>query len=126
MEKVKIFISWSGEQSRAVGEALREWLPNVLFLADPWMSAGDIEKGAKWNQVVSGELEKSNFSVICLSSDNLNSPWLLFESGALSKRSDSRVFTYLFGVEYADVKDPLSQFQHTKADEGDTKRLVET
>jgi hypothetical protein len=122
-EKLRIFLSWSGERSRAIAEALRDWLPNVLFATDPWLSAADIEKGAKWNQVVSGELENSNFSIICLTGDNLGAPWLLFEAGAISKRADSRAFTYLYGIEYSDVKDPLSQFQHTLANEAETKDL---
>ena len=126
LEKLKVFISWSGERSRTVGEALREWLPNVLSMAEPWMSASDVEKGAKWNQVVSGELETNNFSIICLTPENLGAPWLLFEAGALSKKAESRALTYLFDLEYSDVKDPLSQFQHTKANESETRRLVET
>jgi hypothetical protein len=60
-EKLKIFISWSGNRSRAVAKAFHAWLPDVLPLAEPWMSAEDVENGAKWNQVVSGELEKANF-----------------------------------------------------------------
>jgi hypothetical protein len=77
-------------------------MPDVLFMAEPWLSAEDIEKGAKWNQVVSGELEKSNFAIICLTPENLGAPWLLFEAGALSKRPESRVCTYLypFGEHY--------------------------
>jgi 5-formyltetrahydrofolate cyclo-ligase len=125
-QKLKVFISWSGDAARMVAEALREWLPNVLHMVEPWLSSTDIEKGAKWRQVVSGELENTHFAVICLTTDNLNSPWLLFEAGALSKKTDSRICTYLFQVDYTDVRDPLSQFQHSKADEIDTRKLVES
>ena len=39
---MKIFISWSGEQSREMAEALRDWIPDVLPEAEPWMSVADI------------------------------------------------------------------------------------
>jgi hypothetical protein len=58
--------------------------------------------------------------------ENLTSPWLLFEAGALAKKDESRVCTYLFEVKYEDVIDPLSQFQHTLATQDDTKKLVGT
>jgi hypothetical protein len=95
-------------------------------MAEPWLSAADIEKGAKWNQVVNGELEQSNFAIICLTPENLGAPWLLFEAGSLSKRAESRVCTFLYEIEYSEVKDPLSQFQHTRANEVETKKMVET
>jgi hypothetical protein len=44
---VRIFISWSGERSRDVASALKEFLPLVLHYADPWMSETDIESGAR-------------------------------------------------------------------------------
>jgi hypothetical protein len=124
MKKPKIFISWSGERSRAVAEELHRWLPEILQFVDPFLSTQDIEKGAKWAQVLSGALEGSTFSIICLTPENLTSPWLLFEAGAVAKRADSRVYTYLIDVPYTDVKDPLSQFQHTRADKGDTEKLI--
>ncbi len=124
IKKLKVFISWAGDRSRAVAEALRDWLPEVLQFVDPFLSTEDIEKGAKWSQVLSGELEKATFSIICLTPENLGSPWLLFEAGAVAKRSGSRVCTYLVDLEYTDVKDPLSQFQHTRADKKDTQKLV--
>jgi len=126
LERLKLFITWSGDRSRKVGEALRDWLPDVFPLLDPFLSTEDIEKGAKWNQVISGALEKSDLAIICLTPENLKSPWLLFEAGAIAKHAESRVWTYLFGLGYTDVKDPLSQFQHTAATKDDTKKLITT
>lgn len=124
LARLSVFISWSGDRSRLVGEALRDWLPDILPLIDPFLSTEDIEKGAKWNKVISGALEQSDVAIICLTPENLTSPWLLFEAGAVAKRADSRVWTYLFGLGYTDVKDPLSQFQHTVATKEDTKKLI--
>lgn len=125
IEKLRVFISWSGKRSLAVAEALHDWLPNLFSTIAPWLSASDIEKGARWRQAVQGQLESSNFAIICLTPENLREPWILFEAGAISKRDDSRSCTYLFDLEHADVKDPLSEFQHTKATAGDTRKMVD-
>jgi hypothetical protein len=122
--KPKIFLSWSKPRSKAVAEALYEWLPTVVQNVETWMSAADIDKGSKWRQVLTGELSNANFGILCLTPENLREPWLLFEAGALSKMADSRVWTYLFDLEFTDVKDPLSEFQHTFATKEDTRRLV--
>lgn len=42
-----IFISWSGEMSRELGQVLRDWLPLVLQSARPFF-APNIDKGARW------------------------------------------------------------------------------
>ena len=62
----KVFISWSGELSRKLGEALRTWLPASLQYVKPYFSPEDIEKGTKWNTEIAKELETSNVGVICL------------------------------------------------------------
>jgi hypothetical protein len=69
---------------------------------------------------------KIGLRLICLTPENLTSPWLLFEAGALAKKHESRVCTYLHAVKFEDVKDPLSQFQHTQATEADTNKLIRT
>ncbi len=121
----KVFISWSGDLSRKLGEALRNWLPAALQYVKPYFSPDDIEKGAKWNSEIAKELETSNVGVICLTQDNTEKPWILFESGALSKSLDkARVCTLLFNLDPADVKGPLTSFQATKFAEDDFKRLV--
>ncbi len=121
----KVFISWSGELSKKLGEALRNWLPSALQYVKPYFSPEDIEKGAKWNSEIAKELETSNVGIICLTRDNTEKPWILFEAGALSKSIDkSRVCTLLFDIDSAEVKGPLTSFQATRFLKEDFKRLV--
>jgi len=120
----KVFISWSGPLSQKLGEALRNWLPSALQFVKPYFSPEDIEKGAKWGTEISKELESSSVGIICLTRDNTERPWILFEAGALSKSLEkSRVCTLLFDVDPSDVKGPLTSFQATKFQCDDFKRL---
>jgi hypothetical protein len=122
---VKIFISWSGDSSRRIAEALDKWLRRVIQAVKPFVSF-DLEKGKRWSSEIAAELEQSTFGIIILTPDNIGQEWLLFESGALSKRiADARVFTYLCGgLKPPDISGPLAQFQHTVSTKDDTLRLV--
>jgi hypothetical protein len=72
-------------------------------------------------------LEKADIGIICLTSENLGAPWILFESGALSKSIDrARVCTYLFDVTSTDVQFPLAMFQNTIANKNQTRDLLST
>lgn len=91
------------------------------------MSDSDVEKGSRWETAISQELEGAQVGIICLTPDNIKAPWILFESGALSKKSkrnDARVCTYLHRLTYSDIEPPLSMFQHTLATKEDTRRLI--
>ena len=124
---MKVFISWSGTTSRALAEALREWLPNVIQAVEPWMSASDIDKGARWSADIASQLAETDFGIICLTSDNLEAPWILFEAGALSKTLQKTfVCPYLFDLEPSAIRGPLVQFQATKAELEDTRRMIHT
>jgi hypothetical protein len=91
------------------------------------MSANDIEKGTRWRAGLASELESTSVSIICLTPENLESPWIHFEAGALSKQQqNSHVCTLLFGVEPIDIREPLSQFQATKAQQEDIRKLIQT
>ena len=48
----RIFISWGGEQSQAIAQELRTWIPSVLQFAKPYFTSKDIDKGAKWNSEI--------------------------------------------------------------------------
>ena len=72
----------------------------------------DVESGAaepsNWR-----ELGDSSFGIICLTRDNLLTPSLLFEAGALSKQIEIRAHALLLnGLGPADVAMPLAQFQN--------------
>jgi hypothetical protein len=73
----KVFISWSGELSQKLAEAVREWLPSVLQFVKPYFTPSDIEKGTRWSTDIANELESSNAGIICLTKDNINNPWIL-------------------------------------------------
>lgn len=124
---MKVFISWSGERSKQMANALREWLPNVIQAIQPWMSDSDIDKGARWSSDIASELEESVVGIICLTPENLEAPWILFESGAISRTINKTfVCPFLFQVQPSDISGPLVQFQFTKAIEDDTKKLLFT
>ncbi len=124
---IKVFISWSGEQSRELASAIRTWLPNVLQFTQPYFTPEDIEKGVKWSGEISSKLEECSIGIICLTKENLAKPWILFEAGALSKNmGQSRVCPILFDVDTADFSGPLTLFQATMFNKVDIMRLVKT
>lgn len=122
---MKIFISWSEERSEALAKALREWFPLVLHFVEPWLSKSDIQAGERWSIEIAKELENCNFGVICITRENLSSPWILFEAGALAKSmQDGRVIPLLLDLDFKEVSGPLAQFQAKKADNTGIKELV--
>lgn len=120
---MQVFLSWSGARSKAVAQALNQWLMQVIQAVDPWMSS-EIGKGARWSPEIAAKLEGSRIGIICLTKENLSEPWILFEAGALSKTKDAQVCTFLLDLQPADVVQPLGQFQHTTIDKADVRKLV--
>ncbi|MHB8122929.1 MAG: toll/interleukin-1 receptor domain-containing protein [Desulfuromonadaceae bacterium] len=122
---MKVFISWSGEQSRLFGEAIRDWLPAVLQKIRPYFTPADIEKGNRWSTDIAKELDSSSAGIFCLTRDNLESQWLMFEAGAISKRVDKTlVCPILFNLSNSDLKGPLTQFQTTEFNKNEIKKLI--
>jgi len=121
---MKVFISWSGERSRALAEVLSQWLPAVIQAVKPYYSPDDIAKGSRWSTEIAEELEKSRVGLICVTRENLDAPWIMFEAGALSKLGKSRVCPILFGVDPTDIQGPLVQFQAAKFEKEDLQRVV--
>lgn len=124
---MKVFISWSGEKSKKIGEVIRTWLPAVLQSVRPFFTPNDIEKGNRWSSDIASELDSSSVGIFCITDENINSPWIMFEAGAISKKIDqSLVCPILFGIKNSDVSGPLTQFQTTIFDKHEVKSLIRT
>lgn len=123
---MKVFLSWSGEQSKAIAEILRSWLPSVLQAVKPYFSPDDVAKGSRWSSEIAKELDASSVGLLIVTPKNQTAPWLLFEAGALAKNLDkSKVCPLLFGgLEPTEVKGPLVQFQAANFSRDEVKRVV--
>jgi hypothetical protein len=81
--------------------------------------------GARWFKDIGEKLNESNYGIIRLAPDNIESRWIHFEAGALAKNvATSRVCCYLIDVSHSNVLQPLSQFQNRVADRDDTWKLL--
>lgn len=122
---MKVFISWSGNSSQKIAEVLTNWIPKVLQSAKPYFSPSDIEKGTKWESEITKNLNECSIGIICVTRDNTNKPWILFEAGALSNKLEkSRVCPLLFGISNSDLTGPLATFQTTVFQKDEFKKLI--
>lgn len=125
-DHMKVFVSWSGEQSQKFAEALKEWLEQCIQSVEVFFSSEDIEKGENWQIKLSNELQDTNYGIVCLTPENIDAPWIHFEAGALSKLLDSKVMVLAMNINFADIKGPLKAFQATKFEKNDIFKLLKT
>lgn len=121
--ELRVFLSWSGGRSSAAAKAFRDWLPRAMQNVRPFYNYSDTDKGSRWGNEIRGELERTDFGIIFLTPENLTSPWILFEAGALSKLEKSKVAPFLLDLKPTDVTGPLAQFQATEFSHDDCFQL---
>lgn len=119
-----MFISWSGELSKAIAEHLKTWIPCIIQSIDVFFSPEDIEKGENWDSKITKVLSECNYGIICLTPQNVSAPWINFEAGALAKSLDSRVSCLMANIKPSDIKGPLSRYQATKLEKKDFFQLI--
>jgi TIR domain len=121
----RIFVSWSGERSRSAALGLKSLLLDVLGESLDVFISAHMDPGVVWVHELGKELEGSDFGILCLTQDNVQSPWLLFEAGAIAKNfGAARVVPYL--IDDLVLTGPLNQFQPVRADHQGTLRLLES
>lgn len=124
---MKVFLSWSGARSMAAAELLKWWTRSIIQAARPWISTEDLDRGSLWFSEINNSLSDTSIGIVCLTQENKDRPWILFEAGALAKGlSNSRVCTFLVDLTPSDIRDPLAQFNHTQPKEEDMRKLART
>src|SRR6185503_4146027 len=73
-----VFICWSGVRSHKIAKALENLLKDMgvkgVFVSD------HIKKGAAWFDSIQDSLQGAQVGIVCLTSENLLSPWMHFEA----------------------------------------------
>ena len=126
---MKAFLSWSGSKSHRMAKALADWLPCVVQALEPWISSKDIDRGSIWFNEIFEQLKDTNFGIVLVTKENKDKPWLMFESGALSKGlTENRICTVLVDLNVRDIDSgsPLRQLNHTALDKDGVLSLVKT
>jgi hypothetical protein len=120
---MRVFISWSGQRSRALGSALRSWLSKVIP-GISFFDSEEIPKGKNWHVEVIKALRGCSIGIFCITPENLRSQWVLFEAGALAQHGDQpTLLTYIIGP--VELTGPLSHFQSTRFEQEDSRRFVQ-
>jgi hypothetical protein len=121
-----VLISWSKKQSREMASVFHDWLPKVVPGLRPWMSSKDIDKGKQWFGELQGFLGEATSCIICVTRENVRSPWIYYETGAIAaKKQGVLVCPYLVGIGVNMIADgPLTQWQCTEATKEDTLALI--
>jgi TIR domain len=114
-----------GEKSRKVATVLRDWLPQVIQVLEPFLSAKDIDAGARWQAKIADKLDTINFGIVCVTAENQLEPWLNFEAGALAKSVEQgRLVPLAIDLKTSDVKNPLGQFQAQRLNKDGIREIV--
>jgi len=123
---MKVFLSWSGSRSKLVASSLRDWLPKILSV-EPWMSEVDLDAGYPWTETLTKELKQCSFAILCITSENICAPWIIYEAGSIANSVErSHVVPYLLGVEPDALPAPLKQFMAVAANKDGTLKLLKS
>ena len=131
---MNIFISWSGERSLKVAEALKALLEAVILnpeVDDVFISSQDIKAGEEWFKAIADALSEPRFGVLCLTKGNTITPclapWLAFEAGALMNAfGKGRACPFLIDKIGKNDLGPLSLFQAVDSSRAGTWKLIQS
>lgn len=82
----KIFVSWSGLNSKEFAQGLKKLLEKSVFEntdLECFVSDQDIASGSDWWDKIKKELRTCKLGILCITKENLRAPWLYFEAGAM-------------------------------------------
>jgi len=113
---MRLFISWSGDESREIACAIKATFEQSTFGIEDlcFVSDVDILSGSDWFAKIEDELATCRYGISIITRENMFKPWIYFEVGALiAKRV--RVVPLIFGANVNLLRDtPLAGKQAVK------------
>ena len=126
-----LFIGWSGRTSEKIAKSLKRWIENVNPNVASFVSFEDISLGTNWRETLYQALEDTNYGILCVTPDNRNAPWLVFETAQMelamrqhNPQGKPYIVPLLFCVESIDLPSLFSQYQSAKFNRDTMWRLV--
>jgi hypothetical protein len=124
--RLVVFITWSGAASEIVAAALDHFFRRVLENVRPFYSAESIRSGQAWFSEIVLNVEQATYGIICLTPQNKDAPWVLFETGAMCRQlAQRRIVPIYIGMRSSDVLgSPLAPFQGRTVERASILALV--
>lgn len=116
---------WSGQDSRVFGEGLVDLLAETAPGTKTFISSRGLGPGSLWDQQLMENLEEANVGIACFTPANVDSRWMHYEAGMISKMPQHRLIPLRFGV--TEIQGPLSRYHSVDGTRQDDMRsLVKT
>ena len=118
-----VALSFSGRKSREAAAAFQKFIASLLPHMEALIPEDDIALGEDWRLHLSSEVREADASILFVTKDNIDKPWLAYHSGYLSERG--RVFlVYLVDVAPADIPLPLATVESFESTREGTLALI--
>gem|GEM_PF-5535859 len=125
VESKKLFMSWSGEQSKQIAKLFVEELKKGFGSIETYFTPEDLMHGKRWGGELAEELEKTKYGILILTKQNHLKPWINFEAGAISKNyKNSMVWPICFDFSKSELEVPLSLFQAADFNKEEFKKML--
>ena len=122
----RVFISHAYEDLPEA-KSIARWCEN--FGLSAWIDEKEFIVGEKWREKIEDAIEESEFVIVLISKDALNSKWVSREWDVLCEEKWSRPDIKILPIKWENVKSPPFLYKykdlHIKKDESDYKLLEE-
>ena len=112
--KKRLFISWSGENSKQIARGLKTVLEESFFNntdLECFVSDVDISAGDDWSRKIKNELHNCKLGIVCITKENLRAPWIYFESGAIISHK-IKLIPLLISCDYKSLQNTPLAYQN--------------
>lgn len=108
-----LFVSWSGDHARNIGENIRSLFDKFEQTFKVFLSSRDIQTAMIWQENLLINLHNADDGIVIFSQESIKSDWLLHESAVLSSRTKALTI-FLLGAPAELLPQPLRRFQHAR------------